>query len=375
VTFAPRSIAVLVVASVLLATCGSATMGSAPSPARKPNERLQMLVAGARAEGELTLSWTAGFLDAPKEMAGYAEEFNKLYGLDLRVGFSPAGPLSETAGRLVQDAQPGRGTSFTDVFLGTEAEINTLARATALAPELWSSWAPNIGNLKLVAPGGAAVQIQSRIPGITYSSQRLLGADIPRTLADLLRKQHRGKVATTPDGATFDRLASPDLWGSDRTLDFVRKLAPQLGGVMECGDESRILNGDFDVFAFDCGSARVAQLKAGGALIGWSVAADAAFVRYLYMGVPKNAAHPNAARLWINFMAGRIAQDLMYQYEYADHYLIPGSRTFAEVDRATKAGVKFYEVTVEAVQAEEARGYKSVAPQIQTLLKDAAPRR
>lgn len=360
------SVGALVVLAVLLGACGSGR--AAPAVQSKgPNEKLEALVAAAREEGELSLSWTAGSLDAPGELNGHVDGFNRAYGLNLKVRFAAAGTASENAARLLEETQAGQ-PAFTDVFLGTETQIAALARAATLSPELWSTWAPNIGNLKLLAPGGIAVQVQTRIPGITYNSQRLTGADIPRSLNDLLRARFRGKVATTADVSTLDRLASPDVWAPDKAISFLRRLAPQIGGVIECGDEGRIMSGEFDAFVYDCGSARVAQLKAEGALIGWSVPSDAPFVRYLYMGVPKKAAHPNAAKLWLNYMVGRQAQDIMFQHEYADHHLIPGSRSFVEVDRATKAGVKFYELTVESLQAEEARGFKSTAPEIQTLL-------
>lgn len=353
------------VLAMVLGACGGANVQS-PVRTARTNERLDALVAAARQEGELTLSWTPGNLDIVDELDAYRDSFNKLYGLNLRVRFVPGVSAAESTSKLIQETLAGRAS--TDVFLGNETQIAALAKASALVPELWSSWAPNITNLKLVAPGGIAVAAQSRIPGITYS-QRLAGADAPRSMADLLRPQYRGKIATLSDAAMFDRLASPDLWGLDRTMDYAKKLAPQLGGSIECGDEGRLLERDFDVFAFDCGSARVSQLKADGVLMGWSVPADAAFVRYLYMGVPRNAAHPGAAKLWINFMLGRDAQDVMYRYEYADNHLVPGSRTFAEIDKATKAGVKFFELTVETLQADEARGVKSVASQIQTVLR------
>lgn len=360
------SVGALAVLAVLLGACGSVRVAPAVQ-SKGPNEKLEALVAAAREEGELSLSWTAGSLDAPGELNGHVDGFNRAYGLNLKVRFAAAGTASENAARLLEETQAGQ-PAFTDVFLGTETQIAALARAATLSPELWSTWAPNIGNLKLLAPGGIAVQVQTRIPGITYNSQRLTGADIPRSLNDLLRARFRGKVATTPDVSTLDRLASPDVWAPDKASSFVRRLAPQIGGVIECGDEGRIMSGEFDAFVYDCGSARVAQLKAEGALIGWSVPSDAPFVRYLYMGVPKKAAHPNAAKLWLNYMVSRQAQDIMFQHEYADHHLIPGSRSFVEVDRATKAGVKFYELTVESLQAEEARGFKSTAPEIQTLL-------
>ena len=368
-----RSVGTLVVLSLLVAACGTARAAPAVQSTRA-NERLAALVAAAREEGELTLSWKSGFLDGPGELDSYVAGFNRDYALNLRVRFTAAGTSSENAVRLLEETQAGQ-TAFTDVFLGTETQISALSRGAALSPELWSTWAPNIGNLKLLAPGGIAVQVQTRIPGITYNSQALTGTETPRSLNDLLRARFRGRVATTSDAETLDRLASPEVWAPDKASSFIRKLAPQIGGVLDCGDEGRIMSGEFDALVYDCGSARVAQLKAQGALIGWSVPADAAFLRYLYMGVPKKAAHPNAAKLWLNYIVGRQAQDIMFQHGYADHHLVPGSRTFAEVDRSTKSGVKFFELTVEGLQAEEARGFKSSASEIQVLLRGPQPNR
>jgi len=354
------------VLALLLGACGS-PRGVLAVQSKGPNEKLAAIIAAAREEGVLSLSWMGGFLDAPGELESYIAGFNRTYALDLKVRFTASGTASENTARLLEETQAGQ-PAYTDVFLGTETHISALARGAILSPELWSSWAPNIGNLKLLAPAGIAVQVQTRIPGITYNSQTLTGSEIPRSLNDLLRPRFRGKVATTPDVATLDRLASPDVWAPDKANAFMRKLAPQIGGAVDCGDETRIITGEFDAFVYDCGSARVAQLKSQGSLIGWSVPADAAFLRYLYMGVPKKAAHPNAAKLWLNYILSREAQDIMFKHGYADHHVIAGSRAFLEVDRATKSGVKFFELTVEGLQAEEARGFKSTAPEIQTLL-------
>ena len=366
-------LAAIVLAALLVAACQTAGV-QLPSTAQRSNDRLQALVAAAAKEGELTLSWGPGALDSVDQLGQQVELFNKRYGLNVAAHLTTTAPGTDPVARLLEEQQAGR-TASTDIVLGTETQIAALAKAVALAPEPWTSWATNVKDLKLVAPGGIAVQVQTRLPGITYNSRKLTGTDVPRTLADLLKPQYKGRIATTEDGATFDRLGSADLWGSAKTLDYVRKLAGQIGGTLRCGDESAVANGTYDVFVFDCGGARVSQLKAQGVLIGWTAPADAALVRHLYMGVPKNAAHPNLARLWIDFQLSREAQDLMYQYDFADELRATGSRTFTEVDRATKAGAKFYELTVDLIQVEEATGAKPIAPQIQQILRDAAAAR
>ena len=357
---------------LIAAACGGAATGAAPaSLTPKPNDQTNALIAAARGELELTLSWAPGFLDYAQELRRQIDGFNKQYGLNLRVTFKPGPSMPETNARAVHEYQQGNKAS-TDVVLGTETDIGELQKAGALVAEPWVTWAPNITNPRYVVAGGVAVRVQTRIPGITYNSDRLSGADIPRSLSDVLKPQYRGRVATTPDAGMFERLGGSEVWGPDKMLIYARKLGPQVAGLINCGDEDRVANGEFDVFVYDCGSARVAQMKAKGTLIGWTVPTDAALVGYLYMGVPKNAAHPNAAKLWINYMLSREAQDAMYEYEYTDYHLLPGSRSFAEVDKATKSGVKFYELTVEAALVDGSRGVKQIGPELKSIFQQAA---
>ena len=359
--------------AIVLAACGTGR-GVPPSSSPRTSDQVNALVGAARGELELTLSWASGFLDSAQEIRRDTEGFNRLYGLNLRVTFKPTDSMHAGSARAIQEFQHGTKSS-TDVILGTEAEISDLANAGVLVTEPWATWAPNIANPRLVAAGGVAVKVQTRMPGITYNIGKLSGGDVPHSLGDLLKPQYKGRVATTATPATLERLGGSELWGIDRTMSYVRKLAPQVGGFVDCGDEDRIANGEFDVFVFDCGSARVAQLKAKGTLIGWSEPSDASLLGYLYMGVPKNAAHPNAAKLWINYMLGREAQDAMYEYDFADYHLLPGSRTFSEVDRATKSGVKFYELTVEMVLVDTAKGIRPIGPELQAMLRDAVAAR
>ena len=173
---------------------------------------------------------------------------------------------------------------------------------------------------------------------------------------------------TSPDGTVLEHLGSPELWGPARTIDYVRRLSGQIGDFGGCGDEVKLQSGQFDVFAYDCGGNRAAQLAKKGLALGWTIPTDAALVGYLYMGVPKTAPHPAAAKLWINYLLARQAQDVMFEYELADLHLLPGSKTFSDVDRYTKQGVKFFELTVEFAQVQENRGIRSLRPEIQSIL-------
>ena len=361
--------------SLLVTSCGGAAVGAPGSATPKLSDQLAAVVSAARAELELTLSWAPGYLDAGQETRSLTDGFNKQYGLKLGVTSKPTGlSLHDSAARVIDEYKRGTKGS-TDVVIGTEAEISEMSRAGALYNEPWQTWSPNIVNLRMVAAGGVGVQIQTRTPGITYNSTRLTGTSVPKSLADLLKPQYKGRIATTASTSLFERLALDEVWGPDRTLGYVRALAAQVGGTINCGDEDRIVKGDFDVLVFDCGSARTSQMKARGTLIGWSEPTDAAFLGYLYMAVPKNAVHPNAAKLFINYILGREAQDIMYQSEFADLHTLPGSKTFPDVDRATKTGVKFYELTTEVVESEANRTGKAVTAAQAAIREALAPKK
>ena len=344
---------------------GCAGPGGTARPAASASPLPQTMLSAAAAEGALALQWTAGMHDNADELRRQTEGFNKSLGLALKVTYTPGPSQNEMTARVIQAVQAGK-PSPTDIVLADESQILALAKANALESVLWTTWAPNITNPRLATPGGMAVQVQTRIPGITYSTR--LSGSAPQTLADLLRPGLRGRILTGAEGAVFEHLGSPELWGAGRTLDFMRRFSAQVGDFAACGEEVRLTQGAYDVFVFDCGGNRNAQLVKKGLALGWAIPTDAALVGYLYMAIPRTAPHPNAAKLWINYTLSRAAQDLMFEYELADLHLLPGSHSFADVDRYTKQGYRFFELTVEFAQVQENRGVRSVRPEIQSML-------
>ena len=73
----------------------------------------------------------------------------------------------------------------------------------------------------------------------------------------------------------------------------------------------------------------------------------AAQQRYYYFAVPKNAPHPNAAKLYAVFQMTEEGQRLSYETWKTDLHFLPGSRMGAMVEGYLKQNVPFKEVTVE----------------------------
>jgi ABC-type Fe3+ transport system substrate-binding protein len=65
------------------------------------------------------------------------------------------------------------------------------------------------------------------------------------------------------------------------------------------------------------------------------------------MAVPRNATHPNAAKLWVNYSLSREAQDILYEGVFIDQHRLTGSKAAAEVKALQASGVRFTEINVD----------------------------
>jgi iron(III) transport system substrate-binding protein len=350
---------------------GAATQAGSASPAPGTPTRspaLQALIDGARQEGQLVLIWGENTAGGPDGVRRWVEGLNKLYGLNLDVQFTPGPAMPEVAARIAQEYQAGRAAS-SDILFGTEPHVVSLVEADALEPVDWASWAPHIEDPRLIAPDGVAVEIASRVPGITYNSNRITGELIPRTLEDVLKPQYKGRIASTPYAANFDRLASPEKWGEARTIQYVTKLSDQVAGLIRCGEVDRLLSGEFDMLVTDCGGYDVRRLQAQGAPLAHVIPADAAAVAFFYMGVPRNAAHPNAAKLFIDYVLSRAGQDVLYDEWFTDHYLVPGSKSAGAIEALQAQGVAFTQVDVEFLQRQDESEISRIRRELQRILQ------
>jgi ABC-type Fe3+ transport system substrate-binding protein len=353
------------------ASSAGATAGGAPGGGAAPTtqtDRLKALIDAARQEGQLNLTWSDNTAGGAEGAQRWLEGFNKAYGLNLSLRFTPGPAMPEMAAKIGQEHQAGRPAS-SDVFIGSEAHVVSLMREDTLEPVDWMSWASNLQDARLIVTGGAAVELASRTPGITYNSNRVRDSAIPTSLQDVLQPRYKGRIASTTYAANFDRLASPQIWGEQRTVEYVTRLADQVAGLMRCGESDRLVSGEFDLLVTDCGSYEARRQQAKGAPLGHVIPTDGALLNYWYMGVPRNSQHPNAAKLWVNYVMGREGQDILYESDFTDHYLVAGSKSAPEIDRLLAQGVKFTELDVEFVQRNDEKEVARIRSDMQRILQ------
>jgi iron(III) transport system substrate-binding protein len=344
---------------------GSGAASAPAAPAQ--SDALQALVEGARREGQLTFVWGEGTMGGNEGVRKLAAGYNKHYGLNVDVRFTPGDSMPQMVGRVSQEVRAGRPTS-TDLIVAYASSMLVAAQANALEPVDWASWAPNVSDPQIITGGGIAVGFQSSLAGISYNTTRLRGDLVPRTMQDLLKPEYKGRVASTPYAAYFDLLSTDELWGRERTFDYVARLADQAAGLIRCNEAERLISGEFDLLAIDCSQSDTFKAKAQGAPLDYVIPTDAPLLLYLYIGVPKTAPHPNAAKLWVNYLLTREAQDILHESNFQDLHVLPGSKTRNDLAALEQANVKPTLITLEFLQRLDEQDFLARRARIQEIL-------
>ena len=329
-----------------LAACAPAPT-AAPAPTSAPTQTfspaVQALIQGAQKETVLKGSWSATGFGGSAGFERLVQGMNRKYGLNIQAQFTPGIDEQAMASRLAQEAAANQAATE-DVYLGNPAGVHDVIPTHAFKSVDWRAVIDRSiaaeGDFDPVAPDGVAVAFASSVVGITYNTNLVKPSDVPRRMTDLLDPKWKGKIASTPYASGWREFAAPDLLGPDATLSFVHQFAPQLAGLIRCGEDDRITSGEFLILAMDCGANEVVALKRQGAPIDHALLEDAAVVHNRYAAVPVNSASPNAATLFVAYLETPEAQTALWELDGLDFYLYPDSNTRQATGEVRKAGGK-----------------------------------
>jgi ABC-type Fe3+ transport system substrate-binding protein len=305
---------------------------------------LKQLAAAANKEGSLTLSWSGSTFGGIQGAARYQAAINKTFGTNLRINFLPGPDMARIANQLATEFT-AQQRAHVDVLLGASPQLTPVVKLDFFQKVDWKSLLPGRVTDEMIELDGRIVRIVTGLSGATYNSK--LAPMKPTRLVDFLRPEWKGKIASTPYAAGYDVLSADDVWGKDRTLKFVRELTGQITGLIRCGEAERIATGEYLALVMDCTGQDALQWQEKGAPLAQMMPLDAAQKRYYYFAIPKNAQHPNAAKLYAAFMLTEEGQKLAYATWKTDLHLFPGSRMGRMVADYAKLNVPFKEVTVE----------------------------
>jgi ABC-type Fe3+ transport system substrate-binding protein len=297
-------------------------------------QTLAQLVDGAKKEGQIVLSWGTGTMGGVEGAQAMEKAFNKTYGLSLPFKFNPGPAMPQLASRIIQEGKAGQPAS-SDLFVGSE---NHVARMSLKKLE-WTKIFPHITK-PMVDWDGRVLIVVSRTPGFTYNTNMISANEVPQKIEDLLNPKWKGRIASTPYAASFDRLAL--FWGEEKATAFLQKFSKQVGGLIRCGEEERIANGEFAMLAFNCDLADANDMREKGAPVNGKIFRDAGILSYWYLAVPSNSAHPNSAFLVSAFLLTKEGQDILWKTEKTSSHLVEGTYMYKFVKDQERQGVKFY---------------------------------
>jgi iron(III) transport system substrate-binding protein len=318
--------------------------GGAAVVAQEINPALKELVAAANREGAVTLSWSQSTLGGSQGAARFQAAMNQALGTSIRINFLPGPDMARVINQVATESAAGQ-KAHVDILLGAAPQIAPVVKLNFLEPVDWAQYLPGRITPNMIELDGRIIRIVTGLSGVTYNAQ--LAPMKPALLDDFLKAEWKGKIASTPYAAGLDVLLAEDVWGKQKTVAYVQALARQIAGVMRCGETERVATGEYLALVMDCTGQDALLWQEKGAPVAQLMPLDAAQQRYYYFAVPKNAQHPNAAKLFTVFLLTPEGQRLAYETWKIDLHFMPGSSMGAMIADYRKRDVKFKEVTVQ----------------------------
>ncbi len=311
---------------------GTTSTGAAETAPGEESPAFQKLVAAAEKEGALNLNWGFSSPDVAKLLT---DAFNERFP-NIKVTVTPNQDQPANTAKLIEEAKAGKPAS-TDAFVGVPQLVYSAGPggADVLEKVDWESFAP--WTKGLATSDGVGLSIFDQYSTFAYNTTQFSEDELPKTADDVLKLKQ--PIASTPYAAQFNVLGVPEAMGEQGVKDYVSAFQP--AGFIGCGDLSRVASGEFAALWINCGANVTEIFKANGAPLANDVIQDAAVTYPWYGAVPKNSAHPNAAKVWIAWLDTPEAQKLLFEKEYADNRRIDGSQTAKQIADYEAQGVTF----------------------------------
>jgi len=172
----------------------------------------------------------------------------------------------------------------------------------------------------LVDPNKRWIALNTGVRSAAYNTQLIPPEHAPRNYQDLLNPRFKGKIVWNPKSMTgawgFISTVVKGM-GDEQGMAYLRSLATQdvvplpiaIRAVLD-----RVIAGEYAT-GLEMNTTHAAISAAQGAPVKW-VALDPVSETLQVAGVAKGAKHPNAARLFIDFMTSKAGQEIFRDNDY-----------------------------------------------------------
>jgi iron(III) transport system substrate-binding protein len=289
-------------------------------------ETLDSLIAGAKKEADMTFIAGAQTFGGQKTLAQLQASFNKRFGLTARIQFAAGPEMNAMAARVITEVKSGVKSS-TDIYHGSQSHFALLHKEKALDRINWSGVFPWITKPMEIFPEEGLL-IFTSLRGMIYNSKLIPKDKAPKNYEDLvdprLSSAWAGKLAIPPYVSWLAELSM--IWSEDRVKTFTRKLVALSGGRLRYSEEERVVSGEFPIAANMGGAVeQMWQWQAKGAPVVAVMGSTPVLPSYFQLGVPRNSAHPNLAKLFVGFMASKEAQAILDNNDFRSSHLVEGT--------------------------------------------------
>ncbi|MBA2690240.1 MAG: extracellular solute-binding protein [Burkholderiales bacterium] len=291
-----RSLSIRLMWFALLAICAT-PLAHAQLPAKndavymhRGADRDQQLIEKAKQEGTLTLYTSL----APTESIPFTQAFEKKYGIKVELWRAVSDNVVQ---RAVTEA---RGKRFTVDVIGTNGpEMEMLAREKLLS----TFHSPYIADIPPSAVPAHRLWIPDRMVFfvVGYNTNKVKREELPKTYEGFLDPKWKGRLGIEATDAEW--LATiVKLWGQERGMAFFRKLSEMRPDVRKGHVllAELIATGEVPV-GLTTYNHNAESIKLRGGPIDW-VPIEPVVARPQGIGVAKNAPHPHAALLYVDFV-------------------------------------------------------------------------
>jgi len=289
-------------------------------------ESLDSLIAAAKKEDELVFIAGTSTFGGRKGLADIEAAFNKRFGTKMKISFAAGPDMNARAARHITEIKAGRKVS-SDIFLGSQSHQALLHKENALEKVNYAGLFSWVTKEMEIFPGETVLTYTSP-NGIVYNKDLIPKDKAPKNYADLidpkLSPAWAGKIAIPPYVAWLAELSL--VWGPEKVKDFTRKLVGISAGRLRYSEEERVVSGEFPIMANfgDALSAMWTWQPKGAPLVAVP-GVSPINTDYFQLSAPKNALHPNLAKLFVAFMATREAQAILQKYESRSSHLVEGT--------------------------------------------------
>lgn len=291
-----RGLFKLIIAALMIAC--SLTL-SAAFPALLQAGEFDANLAGAQKEGEL-FTWAVGEIPFQTMVV---DRFKKKYPFMKKVDAVRL-PSEKLRTRLTTEAQTGKGSNV-DVVGLSGFELLYLGEKGFFAPYRSPETSAIADGFKDTGGLWASYYVNTMVTA--YNTRQVAAKDVPQRWDDLLDPKWKGNIAFFEEEyewfANFLKVV-----GREKGLDFMRRFARQ--DLQYRGGHTQMVQllaaGEFPIMAVAF-APRVSVVRESGAPIDWA-ALNPVFSIPVGMGVYKAAPHPNAAKLYVDFMLSKDIQ-------------------------------------------------------------------